>query len=124
METAWGLLAEAVTVAEAVAVTKGASPGVPVLAWVPALVRDWAQVWAQPLQRERPQPVAGPSDGHRPHGPKQEPRLPPRLLQELVSAPAVTRRELDQNHLSVPASARGWASAPALETPQPVVRTS
>ena len=90
-----------------------------------ALVLDWTQGWAGgPLRRQRPRPVVEPSAGHRPDGPKPEPHPLPHWLQELESAPALLKRELPFQHLSVPASARGWASAPAAETPQPVVRTS
>ena len=90
-----------------------------------ALVLDLAQGGArEPLQRQKPQPVVEPSGGHRPHGPKPGLHLLPQWLQELESAPALLKRELPFQHLSVPASAQGWASAPAVETPRPVVRTS
>ena len=92
---------------------------------VRVLILDWAQGWApEPLQRQEPLPVAELSSGHRPHGPKPELRLLPQWLQELVSAPALLKREHLFHQPSAPASARGWASAPASETPQPVVRTS
>ena len=92
---------------------------------VKALVLEWAQGLARgPLRRQRPRPVVEPSAGHRPHGPKPEPHPLPHWLQELESAPAPLKRGHQSHQPSVPASARGWASAPASVTPQPVVRTS
>ena len=101
----------------------------PVLVWLPVLVQHWVQGWAQGQEeREKKPPVAEPSGGHRPHGPKPEPRLLPHWLQELEWAPALLKREHLSQHPSVPAmvpaSTRGWAWAPAAETPQPFVRTS
>ena len=90
-----------------------------------ALVLDWAQGWAGgPLRQQRPQPVVEPSAGHKPREPKPEPHPLPHWLQELESAPAMLKREHQSHRPLVPASARGWASAPASVTPQPVVRTS
>ena len=92
---------------------------------VKALVLDWAQGWARgPLRQQRPQTVVEPSAGHKPREPKPEPHPLPHWLQELESAPAMLRREHQSHQPSVPASARGWASAQASVTPQPVVRTS
>ena len=90
---------------------------------VRVLVLDWAQGWAQgPLEQQETLPVAEPSGGHRPHGPKPELRLLPHWLQELEWAPALLKQEHQSHQPSVPASARGWVSASAI--PQPVVRTS
>ena len=45
---------------------------------VRVLVLDWAQGWARgPLQQQETLPVAEPSGGHRPHGPKPGLRLLP-----------------------------------------------
>ena len=96
-----------------------------VLGLVKALVLDWAQGWARgPLRQQRPRPVVEPSAGHRPREPKREPHPLPHSLKELESAPAMLRREHQSHQPSAPASARGWASALASVTPQPVVRTS
>ena len=119
--------APAATVRELVLET--VSVKVPELALVKVKVRvlvlDWAQGWAQgALEQQKTLPVAEPSGGHRPHGPKLGLRLLPHWLQELEWAPALLKREHQSHQPSDPASARGWASAPASETPQPVVRTS